>query len=1039
MTTCPMHPQGKHSETSKDLTIRFWISLICTLCLIFLPTSNLVYIGIQTLLATGILFWCGQVLVKHGLQSISKCKFNMFTLILLGLAASYLYSLGATCYLAFLALKNVLHEMPLYFEATGTITTLTLLGQLLESAAEHKTTSALHKLLDLNPPKARLVLKDQETDIPLEQIRVGDLLRVRPGEKIPTDGVIVEGSGSINTSMLTGEALPVLKQTGDSVFGATINEQGSFILRAQQVGSQTLLARIIKAVQEAQNSKMPIQRIVDRISAYFVPIVIFIALCTFLLWSFFSPSSTSLEALMSAISVLIIACPCALGLATPMALTIGMGQAATEGILIKNAKALELLCKTNTVVFDKTGTVTEGKPQIVKQINLGAYTDLQTLQLAASLEQASTHPLGLAFLSKAKTNHTSLKVVEHFQNIPGKGITGTIEGKQVSLGNQGLLPSRLPPDQDQSLHTWLDEGHTELYLLIEEEPICIFILCDPIKKEGAHVLQKLHDQQKELILLTGDHLKSIYRFQNLYPFDRIETDILPIQKQEIIEQLKKEGKIVTMVGDGINDAPALALAHVGIAMAQGSDIAIATADITLMRGDLRLLLRAQELSLSMLRTIRQNLFFAFGYNILAIPLAAGLLFPLFHIAMNPMIASMAMILSSLSVTANSLRLQKKSPSFSPSMKGIAIMILTGIFLLLGSHHYRDWRKSITPAETIEESLQRLLPRGESLQKIEPLKGGFANYIWEVFTEKHHYILREKRKKVTHCSFMRDLHIAQKAFQYHMGPQVLGANTQRQQILLEYIKHSSWPFYKKNFQPYQETMKLLRSFHDQMPIQTHINKQTIFAPFYSLFTMRNMLQESSAEIPSQYFLAAKKMEEVFQKIHPWLQKHARLCHGDFCRANVLLSEQLSPTLIDFDSAFLGDPFFDIIKFSAALPLDKRLELFKSYLGDQEPTLEQLCHFKLMDLTFLMVVATLRFESAQTLNGPEERLSKQAMEEILNKQENLPSWTEVPFGMNSPQLKQTAALYALAEFLRRMPELETLISTIFSPEDSISAQQ
>lgn len=1033
-STCPMHPKGEKDTGIEELTLRFWISLVCTLILIFLPISGIFYAGIQTVLATGIVFWGGKVLLQYGWQSIVRRKFNMFTLILLGIGTSYFYSLGASCYIFFLSLQNILHEMPLYFESAAGITTLTLLGQLLEKKAAYKTTSALHKLLDLTPKMARLVQKNQEIDIPLNQVQIGDLLRVRPGEKVPTDGVIFEGSGSINVSMITGEPLPVLKQKGDSVIGATINEQGSFILQVKQVGAGTLLARIIEAVQKAQSSQMPIQKTVDRICAYFVPIVIFIALCTFLVWTFLYPSSTYLEAMMSAISVLIIACPCAMGLATPIALTVGMGQAATEGILIKNARALEILCQADTFVFDKTGTLTEGNPHIVAQSSLEPFSEEETLLLAASLEIASAHPLGLAFLSKAKEHQLQLKPVKHFQNSMGKGVIGEIEGKQISLGNEHLLSDT----QKSTFSTisnqlsWQEAGHTLLYLLIDGIAACIFAICDPIKTEARDVLEKLRQENKEVVLVTGDNFTAAHYLGGKLPIDRIEAEAFPLQKQEIIKDLKKSEKIVAMIGDGINDAPALAQADIGIAMGHGADIAIETSDITLMRGDLHLLLRAKELSLATLQKIRQNLFFAFLYNTLAIGIAAGLLYPVFHLTMNPMIACIAMVLSSLSVTLNSLRLQKKPLRSLSSIRGTLSIILGG-FLLLGSYLYHERQKNLAPLESLEESLQRLLPYGESIEKIEPLKGGFANYIWEVYTKKNHYILREKRRTVPSRSFMRDLKISQKAFAYQMGPKVLGANTTRQQILLEYIEHVPWPFYKKNFTPYEDTMRLLRSFHDQMPTHTSIGKKTIYAPFYSLFNMRNSLLESAEEIPSQFFVAAKKMEEVFQNIYPWLQKHARLCHGDFCKDNVLLTQTFQPTLIDFDSAFLGDPFFDIIKFSAALPLEKRLELFKAYLGDKEPSLQQLCHFKLMDLTFLMVIATLRFQSAQTSNCPEERLSKADMEEILNSKEPLPSWFEVSFGDNSPQTKQTAALYALSEFLRRMPELESLISTFFSYED------
>ncbi len=609
MTSSPMHQKEELGKQKQELKIRFLGSLVCTLFLIFLPASGIRHLGIQAFLSTLLVFWCASTLLKHGLNSIVKCKFNTFTLCFLAIAISYGYSIAASGYILLLSIENVLHEMPIYFEAVGAIATAAFLGQLIH-----------------------------------------------------------------------------------------IDDQ-------------------------------------NRSFSYLAPILIGIAFCAFLLWNFLSPSSTYSEALMSAVSVLIISGP---------------------------------------------------------------------------------------------------------------------------------------------------------FLLRDFEP------------------------KKALVLALG--------------------------------------------------------------------------------------------------------------------ITTGVLYPIFHIAMHPVMASF------FSSAIYFLKPQKRRDFSFKISQAVGILALGG-FTLLGSRLYQDWQASLTSFESLEKSLQRLLPRGETIVKIEPLKGGFANYIWEVYTQHNHYILREKRKIVSPGSFMRDLKISQQAFQYHMGPKVLGANTKKQQILLEYITHSSWPFYKTNFEPYQAAMKLLRAFHDQMPIHRHIDKKTIFAPFYSIFNMRNSLLATSTEIPTHFFSAAKKIEEVFQKIHPWLQKHARLCHGDFCKANVLLTEKLNLKLIDFDSSFLGDPFFDIIKFSASLPLEKRLELFKSYLGDKEPTLEQLCHFKLMDLTFLMVIATLRFQSAETSECKEEKLSKNSMEEILNSQEPLPSWSEAPFGNNSPKIKQTAALYALAEFLQRLPELESLISMVFSSEESV----
>lgn len=695
--TCPMHPQvvqpgpgscpicgmalepkaftaeKEENVELKEMTLRFWVSLFLTLPILFftmlgplfsLRFSPAVSTWVQAALATPVVLWGGWPFFTRGWSSIIHRNLNMFTLISIGVGAAYLYSMIAAFWPSIFppSFQGKNNEIPIYFEAASVITVLVLLGQVLELRARDRTSHAIRELLNLAPKTARLILEDKsEKDIPLEEVKKGDALRVRPGEKIPTDGVVLEGSSSIDESMITGEPFPVTKHAGDKVTGATLNGSGSFIMRAERVGSETLLSRIIHMVSEAQRSRAPIQKLADLVSSYFVPVVVVIAILTFIIWGLVGPGPALAHALINAVAVLIIACPCALGLATPMSIMVGVGQGARAGILIKNAEALEMMSKVNTVVVDKTGTLTEGKPKLTTILSLGEKREDELLQLAASLEIASEHPLGIPIVSKAKEKNLSLLPIEDFKSVAGKGIIGKITGKTVVIGNQKLL-SDLKIDLNIALEKadfFRQQGQTVLYLAMDGKLSGILAVSDVIKASTKEAIEMLHKEGIRIVMLTGDNKTTAWAVGKTLDIDEIEAEVLPEDKNKIIKRLQTEGQIVAMAGDGINDAPALAQANVGIAMGTGTDIAIESAGITLVKGDLRGIARARKLSHATMRNIKQNLWFAFIYNTLGVPIAAGVLYPVFGLLLSPIIASAAMTLSSVSVIMNSLRLNRQ--------------------------------------------------------------------------------------------------------------------------------------------------------------------------------------------------------------------------------------------------------------------------------------------------------------------------------------------------------------------------------------------
>lgn len=695
--TCPMHPQitqpkpgscpicGMALEPKtftaekeenielKEMTLRFWVGLLLTLPILFLtmlgPLFSLSFstpmsLWIQAALATPVVLWGGWPFFTRGYSSIIKRNLNMFTLISIGVGAAYLYSMIVAFWPSIFppSFQEKGSQIPVYFEAASVITVLVLLGQVLELRARDRTSHAIRALLNLAPKTARIILADKsEKDIPLEEVKKGDVLRVRPGEKIPTDGVILEGNGSIDESMITGEPFPVSKHIGDKVTGATLNGNGSFIMRAERVGSETLLSRIIQMVSDAQRSRAPIQKLADLVSSYFVPAVVATAILTFIVWGFAGPPPAFAHALINAVAVLIIACPCALGLATPMSIMVGVGQGARSGILIKNAEALELMSKVDTVVVDKTGTLTEGKPKLTTILSFGEKNEDEVLLLAASLEISSEHPLGTPIVSRAKEKSLSLLPVEDFKSMTGKGVIGKIKGKMVTIGNQKLLSDlkidlSIASEKSESLR---QQGQTVLYLAIDQKLAGVLAVSDVIKTSTKEAIEMLHKEGVRIVMVTGDNKTTASAVGQALGIDEIEAEVLPENKNKIIKDLQAEGRIVAMAGDGINDAPALAQANVGIAMGTGTDIAIESAGITLVKGDLRGIARARKLSHATMRNIKQNLWFAFIYNTLGVPIAAGVLYPVFGLLLSPIIASAAMTLSSVSVIMNSLRLNRQ--------------------------------------------------------------------------------------------------------------------------------------------------------------------------------------------------------------------------------------------------------------------------------------------------------------------------------------------------------------------------------------------
>lgn len=644
-----------------DMTFRFKIAVALSFP-VFLMAMSESWVWAQFLLTTPVLLWCGAPFFKRGWNSIVSWNLNMFTLTSLGTGAAYSYSVLVAFFpdLFPADFRNADGNIAVYFEAAAVITTLILLGQVLELRAREKTGSAIKALLGLSPKTARIVREDEtEEDIDLDQIQAGDRLRVRPGNKIPVDGLILEGKSLVDESMVTGEPIAVEKEMGDSVTGGTVNHTGSFVMEAQKVGNDTLLSHIVRMVLEAQRSRAPVQQLADEVAKNFVPAVVMVAIATAIAWATFGPQPPMAYALVNAVAVLIIACPCALGLATPMSIMVGAGKGAGLGVLIKNAEALELMEQVNTLVVDKTGTLTEGKPKLVSMKTVSGMKEDELLQLAASLERGSEHPLAESIVSGALERNIELYKAVDFQSITGKGVLGQVEQKQIALGNLKLMEhlnvdvSALK-DKVQELSA---KGQTVMFIVVDQQIAGFLGVADPIKGTSEEAIQQLQQKGVEIVMLTGDNQITAESVAKDLGLDRVVAEVLPDQKAEVIKQLQAEGKIVAMAGDGINDAPALAQAHVGIAMGTGTDVAMESAEITLVKGDLRGIVRAQQLSRATMKNIRQNLFFAFFYNVLGVPVAAGVLYPVFGILLSPIIASAAMSFSSVSVIGNALRLR----------------------------------------------------------------------------------------------------------------------------------------------------------------------------------------------------------------------------------------------------------------------------------------------------------------------------------------------------------------------------------------------
>jgi Cu+-exporting ATPase len=659
-----------------DMTRRFWISVVLTAPIFLLAMSDMIpsqpiqhviplrlLNWFQLALATPVVLWGGWPFFQRGWASVVNRSLNMFTLIAIGVGTAYLYSLAATLFpQAFPdSFRGHGGEVGVYFDAAAVITTLVLLGQVLELRARSKTSRAIKALLGLAPKTARQLRDDgTETDIPLEQVKPGDRLRVRPGEKVPVDGIVLEGTTSVDESMITGEPIPVEKMTNSRVTGGTVNGIGSFVMRAERVGSDTLLAQIVRMVAEAQRSRAPIQKLADVVAGYFVPTVVLTAIVTFMVWSLIGPEPRFAYALLNAVAVLIIACPCALGLATPMSIMVGTGRGATAGVLIKNAEALEVLEKIDTLVADKTGTLTEGKPHVAALIAAPGQSESEILRLAASIERGSEHPLAAAIVSGAEKKGIKLADARDFRSITGKGVVGSVNGKRVALGNSQLL-DELNAKADgfwERSEELRKDGQTVMYVVVDEAVAGLVGVADPVKPSTPEAIRLLHNDGIEIVMLTGDNRTTAEAVASRLGIDQIQAEVLPEQKGAVVKRLQSEGRLVAMAGDGVNDAPALAQAHVGIAMGTGTDVAIESAGITLVKGDLRGIAKARRLSRGTMRNIRQNLFFAFIYNVLGIPIAAGVLYPMFGMLLSPIIASVAMTFSSVSVISNALRLNR---------------------------------------------------------------------------------------------------------------------------------------------------------------------------------------------------------------------------------------------------------------------------------------------------------------------------------------------------------------------------------------------
>jgi P-type Cu+ transporter len=696
--TCPMHPQIRRSEPGNcpicgmtlepvgatedtgpspeliNMTRRFWIGSALAVPTVILemgahlPGLNLHrYISpqqsvwLQFLLASPVVLWAGWPFFVRGWASVRNRSLNMFSLIALGVGAAYLYSLAAT-FGPTLFPESLRQEgvVAVYYEAAAVITVLVLLGQVLELRARGQTGSAIRALLNLAPKTARRVRDDgNDEEVPLEQVHVGDRLRVRPGDSVPVDGMVIEGRSAVDESMVTGESMPVEKEQGAQLIGGTINGTGGLVMRAEKVGSDTMLARIVHMVAEAQRSRAPIQRLADIVSAWFVPTVILVAVVAFIAWMIWGPPPAFAYALVAAVSVLIIACPCALGLATPMSIMVGVGKGATAGVLIKNAEALERFEKIDTLVVDKTGTLTEGKPRVVAVVPSEGFDEATVLSLGASLERSSEHPLAAAIVASARQRGLEMKDVTEFGSVTGKGVTGTIGSRKVAVGNAKLLKDTgvVSADLESRADELRREGATAMFVAIDGRPAGIIAVADPIKATTPVALERLRADGVRIVMLTGDNRTTAQAVATKLGITDIEAEVLPEQKNAIVRRFRSEGHAVAMAGDGVNDAPALAEADVGVAMGTGTDVAMQSAGVTLVKGDLAGIARARALSRATMRNIRQNLVLAFVYNVLGIPLAAGVLYPAFGLLLSPIVAAAAMSFSSVSVIANSLRLR----------------------------------------------------------------------------------------------------------------------------------------------------------------------------------------------------------------------------------------------------------------------------------------------------------------------------------------------------------------------------------------------
>jgi P-type Cu+ transporter len=696
--TCPMHPQIRQvgpgfcpicgmalepelvsavaapNPELADMTRRFWIGLVLTLPVVTLEmgghlTNLHMLLGqkwsnwLQFAFATPVVLWAGWPFFVRGWQSLMTRNLNMFTLIAMGTGVAWLYSVVAILLPDLFppAFRSADGAVAVYFEAAAVITVLVLLGQVLELRAREQTSGAIRALLDLAPKTARR-LKDDGSDeeVSLDAIAVGDRLRVRPGEKIPVDGEVNEGRSAIDESMVTGESMPVTRDVGAKIIAGTLNTTGSFIMRAEKVGRDTMLSRIVQMVAAAQRSRAPIQRLADQVSGWFVPAVIVIAVAAFAAWSIYGPEPRYAFGLVAAVSVLIIACPCALGLATPMSIMVGVGRGAQIGVLIKNAEALERMEKIDTLVVDKTGTLTEGKPKVVAVVPARGFEENEALRLASSVEQASEHPLALAIVAAARDRNLNLSTVAAFDSPTGKGVVGAVDGKRIALGNArflrelGIKTSELEHEAERLRH----DGATAIFLAIDAKVAAVIAIADPVKSTTPDALNALSKEGIRVVMLTGDNKTTAEAVGRRLAITEVEAEVLPDQKSAVVTKLQKEGRSVAMAGDGVNDAPALAAAEVGIAMGTGTDVAIESAGITLLKGDLTGIVRARRLSQATMHNIRQNLFFAFIYNAAGVPIAAGVLYPVFGILLSPIIAAAAMALSSVSVVGNSLRLRR---------------------------------------------------------------------------------------------------------------------------------------------------------------------------------------------------------------------------------------------------------------------------------------------------------------------------------------------------------------------------------------------